>query len=45
MDKANTFGQMVIYMKVNTLMARKMAKEFINGLAGQPTKGSLTKEK
>ena len=22
-----------------------MAKEFINGLAGQPTKGSLTKEK
>ena len=45
MDKANTFGQMVIPMKVNTLMARKMAKEFINGLVGQLTKVSLIREK
>jgi hypothetical protein len=32
-------------MKVNTLMERKMAKEFINGLVAQPTKVNLKREK
>jgi hypothetical protein len=43
--KELTYSQVEIYIKDHGRKARKMAKEFINGLVAQPTKVNLKREK